>query len=209
VATAVDELDGQPAGVTGAILGAGEELRPTGTNRALLGRLGEMTGGKLRDTLAGIFHDRSSRRFAYDPLSAPLVAAAAALLLLGVAARRLSLPDAVARWPARLRARLRRERRRRERPDATRTVDALIDAKQRSEARAAEQRPPHSVPRVAARATPVAKAPVAPVAAAPPSARRPAAAGAAPPPAEPGPATAPPGLSTAEILLARRRGRGR
>ena len=59
--------------MTGSILGAGEELRPTGTNRALLGRLTEMTGGKLRDTLAGIFRDRTSRRFAYDPLTAPLV----------------------------------------------------------------------------------------------------------------------------------------
>ena len=46
----------------------GDELRPTGTDRGLLRRIAELTGGKLRDTLAGIFPDRDAERFAYTPL---------------------------------------------------------------------------------------------------------------------------------------------
>jgi Ca-activated chloride channel family protein len=101
VATVLDEK-GQPLGIAGAALNAGEELRPTGTDRALLARIAELSGGKVRDTLAGIFNDRPPRRFAYSSESR-LLALAAALALLGmVTARRLSLPERVSKLPARV-----------------------------------------------------------------------------------------------------------
>ena len=54
IATALDEMSGEPVGTTGAVLTAGEELRPTRIRfRALLARIAELTGGKVRDTLAG------------------------------------------------------------------------------------------------------------------------------------------------------------
>ena len=51
-----------------------------------------MTGGKMRDTLAGIFDDRAARRFAYTPLLPLLSLIAACTMLMGVAARRLGVP---------------------------------------------------------------------------------------------------------------------
>ncbi len=107
VATAKDEVTNEAVGTTGAALTAGEELRPTGSDRALLGRLAAMTGGKTRDTLAGLFEDRAKKRFAYTPLGAPLVLVAAIAMLLAVAARRLGVPDVLA--AAAERARVRRE----------------------------------------------------------------------------------------------------
>lgn len=93
VATAKDELTGEAVGTTGSVLSAGEELRPTGTDRVLLGRISTMTGGKTRDTLAGIFDDRAARRFAYTPFGAPLVLVSAIAMLLGVGSRRLGVPE--------------------------------------------------------------------------------------------------------------------
>ncbi len=97
VATAKDELSGDAVGTTGAVLTTGEELRPTGSDRALLQRIAVMTGGRLRDSLAGLFDDRVGRRFAYSPMTAPLVVLAAVALILGVAARRIGVPDVLAR----------------------------------------------------------------------------------------------------------------
>jgi hypothetical protein len=51
----------------------------------------------VRDTLAGIFADREALRFAYQDLNQLLVVLAAAFLLLGVAARRLAVPDFASR----------------------------------------------------------------------------------------------------------------
>ncbi len=102
VVAARDELTGELVGTTGAALGAGEELRPTGSDLALLGRIADLSGGKRRDTLAGIFSDRATRRFAYDDPSEELALAAALLLLSAVASRRLAMPDALARALARL-----------------------------------------------------------------------------------------------------------
>lgn len=93
VATAKDEMSGEAVGTTGSVLSAGEELRPTGTDRVLLSRIASMTGGKVRDTLAGIYDDRAARRFAYTPLGAPLVLVAAIAMLMGVGARRLGMPE--------------------------------------------------------------------------------------------------------------------
>jgi uncharacterized membrane protein len=98
VAVALDEMSGKPVATTGAVLTAAEELRATGTDFALLGQIAELTGGKRRDTLAGIFADRAGRRFAYTDLTSLLLVIAAAALLLAVASRRLALPEAVERW---------------------------------------------------------------------------------------------------------------
>jgi Ca-activated chloride channel homolog len=206
VATAIDELADKPVATTGAVLTAGEELRPTGSDRALLARLTELTGGKLRENMAGIFRDREARRFAYESLTSNLLLAAALAMLLGVAARRLALPERLTAIPMRWRqrARARAERRAVEleqvsRQTAAQTLDALRERKAR----------------VAAQAPSPAHAPVV-ADAAPPSmphfghaARPSSAVRAAPPGAAP---IAPPHpsqrqLSAAEILLARRRGR--
>jgi hypothetical protein len=100
---AKDEVTGEAVGTMGAVLGAGEELRPTGTDRILLGRIASMTGGKMRDTLAGLFDDRAGRRFAYRPVTPPLVILAAVAMLLAVAARRIGVPDVVAAVGQRMR----------------------------------------------------------------------------------------------------------
>jgi Ca-activated chloride channel family protein len=105
VATARDEMSGEAVGTTGAVLTAGEELRPTGSDRALLTRMAAMSGGKMRDTLAGLYDDRQSRRFAYTPLTSPLVLVAGLAMVLGVGARRLGVPAVVTRALAAMRAR--------------------------------------------------------------------------------------------------------
>ncbi len=93
VATAKDEISGDAIATTGTVLTAGEELRPTGSDRALLSRIASMTGGKVRDTLAGAFDDRAARRFAYTPIGSALALCAALAMLLGVASRRLGSPE--------------------------------------------------------------------------------------------------------------------
>ncbi|MCB9576819.1 MAG: VWA domain-containing protein [Polyangiaceae bacterium] len=208
VATALDELSKQPVATTGAVLTAGEELRPTGSDRALLSRVSELTGGKVRDTLAGIFTDREAKRFSYRNLTVPLLFLAAFLLLSGVAARRLAMPEALSRLKARVAGGLSRPRERRAQKAAeqareaeaqTQTLEALQSAKQRTTVHAPpvvrDDIAPASVPRFA-------RAPVPPPGQPPPPA-------ASPPPAA-GAAAGPPSsrqLSAAEILLARRRGR--
>ncbi|MFO7178593.1 MAG: VWA domain-containing protein, partial [Pseudomonadota bacterium] len=89
VMTLVDDVTGEPLATGGAVLASGIEQRPVGTDRALLGRVATLTGGKVRDTLAGIFRERERRRFAYSPLEPTLLATCAAALLLAVTARRL------------------------------------------------------------------------------------------------------------------------
>lgn len=108
MATLLDEAVGRPIATTGAILSASEELRSVGSNRALLRRLAALTGGRVRDTLAGLFDDRELERVAYQPFTPLLLLLAVMALLLGVAARRLALPDALLALPAALGARLRR-----------------------------------------------------------------------------------------------------
>jgi uncharacterized membrane protein len=93
VATAKDEITGDAIATTGTVLTAGEELRPTGSDRALLTRIATMTGGKVRDTLAGAFDDRAARRFAYTPIGSALALCAALAMLFGVASRRLGSPE--------------------------------------------------------------------------------------------------------------------
>jgi len=104
VASLVDEQTGRLEATTGAVLTLGDELRPTGTDRALLRRVAEQSGGKVRDTLAGIFLDRDAERFAYLSLGPWLLAVAALGLLLAVAARRLDVPAPLQRSWASFRA---------------------------------------------------------------------------------------------------------
>jgi hypothetical protein len=130
VVLARDELSGDPVGTTGAVLSPGDELRPTGTDAALLTKVAEFTGGKRRDSLAGIFADRASRRFAYKDASPVLILAAACALLLAVAARRLGIPDPLVRFYEGLRS-PRSHKKTAERAEPAHTVDALLNAKQR------------------------------------------------------------------------------
>src|SRR5262249_51959594 len=109
IVVARDELTGEAVGTTGTVLTAGEELRPTGSDLALLGRIVEFSGGKRRDTLAGIFPDRAAKRFSYKDVTLPLVLFAAFGLLLAVAARRLAVPDRVLAFERRVIAWLRRK----------------------------------------------------------------------------------------------------
>ncbi len=227
ITVARDEVTGEAVGTTGAVLGAGEEMRPTGSDLSLLGRIAELTGGKRRDTLAGIFGDRASRRFSYEDATRPLVLLAAVGLLLAVTARRLSLPDAVAAFPAKLLAALgaRRAAAPASAEAAEATLGALLDARDRAArareakgpdeapaAKAQVQAPPAPSPQVtqAARPPPAAAPPIAPATpvrsryAPPPGAtaapKPPAEGGAGPPSGRP--------LTAAEILLARRKGKG-
>lgn len=207
VASLVDEQTQALEATTGAVLALGDELRPTGTDRGLLRRIAEQSGGKERDTLAGIFLDRDAERFGYTPLTPLLIYLAAFGLLFAIAARRLSAPEWLERAWAAFRA---------ERPaPATATVGApgvaqasALGALQRvrnRKARADEQEPPPSVPRFSRPPPPPTSPSVvtSPPQVAPPITRT-SAHGAAP--------GAPSGESTrkptaAEILLARRRGR--
>jgi hypothetical protein len=187
IAVAKDDETGAPVATTGAALHAGEELRPTGTDLTTLTRIAELSGGKKRETLAGIFDDRASLRFAYRDITLWVLIVAASAMFLAVAARRLSIPRAAYAWiPAA--AAWRPWHRRRGAPapggeTATATLDALLERRQGGAERG---RPPP----VATSAEPPA-APAAP----PP---------ATPPPAAPPPAEQRPG-SMAERLAARRR----
>jgi uncharacterized membrane protein len=204
VATAIDETRPSSTATAGAALGTGEELRPTGTDRALLGRIAELSGGKLRDTLAGIFNDRPAARFAYESLSTLFAILAAFGVLLMVTVRRLALPRAVVALPDRLRAR-RVERRRSRRRAAERPAPAspTLEALQQAKSRARE----HSV------ATELRPAPVAnpPRRTAPPAGETKSKPPGAHSPTENASSSGPPSRprSAAEILLARRKHRQR
>jgi hypothetical protein len=212
IAIAKDEQSGDVVGTAGAALSAGEELRPTGSDRALLGRVADMTGGRRRDTLAGIFGDRASRRFAYQDITALLIICAGFSLLFAVAARRFAIPEPLLEFVRKTRASFKPQKVEADiidarAPDAV--VGALLQAKERaSRERAADARPianippasnPAASPRVPASATRLPNA-------GPPYGQRPASSGSASTsqanPATPAPRT----LTAAEILLARRKG---
>jgi uncharacterized membrane protein len=215
VATAVDEQSNEALGTTAAALSAGEELRPTGTDRGLLRRITQVTGGKMRDTLAGIFADRDALRFAYQNLNQLLVLLAAAFLLLAVAARRLAMPDFVVHASSALSswissATKRKPKPRRSQSAQRETLQSLRDAKTRADAALpiATGEPSLPMPAVAAPIAPrrpFATAPsseqTAPPSVPPRFSQPPPSGGASsnrPPPRKP---------TAAEVLLARRRGR--
>ncbi len=209
VATAVDEQSNEALGTTAAALSAGEELRPTGTDRGLLRRITQVTGGKMRDTLAGIFSDREALRFAYQNLNQLLVVLSAAFLLLGVAARRLAVPDFASRastalgsWVTTALRRKPRAERTREQRAQQQALQSLREAKTRSDAAlpTPASQPLSPAPGRAAQgpleSTPPASAPRF----------------SQPPPGDSAPNTgsnraAPRKATAAEVLLARRRGR--
>jgi uncharacterized membrane protein len=210
-----DEMTGEAVGTTGAVLTAGEELRPTGSDLALLTRIAEFTGGKRRDTLAGIFADRAATRFSYKDATQPLLFLAAFGLLFAVAARRLAIPDGVLAFQQRLLARVRvrgpaRRAAASGAPDATATMGSLLDAKDRGTRSREAPRPPSSfvapAPGPSAAPSRIPAAAAAPVAAKAPVPGAPRARPAAPKVAGPpgSPESRP--LTAAEILLARRRG---
>jgi uncharacterized membrane protein len=197
IAAARDELSGEQVGTTGAVLSAGEELRPTGSDLALLGRIANLTGGKRRDTLAGVFADRATKRFAYRAMTSTLVVLAALGLLLSVAARRLAVPEAWLALPGRLRGMVRR-------PSTERAADRVVTTEStarsllaaRGRARAARTPAPVR-PAPTAAAVLLSEVVAARHAPLPPS-------GPAPPTAAPAP-PAIPNKTAAEILVERRR----
>ncbi len=197
VATAKDELSGEAVGTTGAVLSAGFELRPTGSDRALLARLATMTGGKMRDTLAGAYDDRAARRFAYSPAGTPLILLAAVAMLLGVGARRLGVPEWLTAAMTRTGARVQQSET--ERRAALAFADARDRQRREAAARTSDQLLARKATRVASNA-PAASLADAPArlpnaAAMPPRAPR-----AAPPDQPPVPA-----VSAAERLAQKRR----
>ncbi|MEP7049732.1 MAG: VWA domain-containing protein [Pseudomonadota bacterium] len=191
VATAVDEQSNEALGTTAAALSAGEELRPTGTDRGALRQITAVTGGKVRDTLAGIFSDREALRFAYQSLNQLLAVLAASFLLLGVASRRLAVPDALLRASAALgTGRSRPRTRRAARTAAPQTPSAGLEALRQVKARTEAARPGPSSARLP---EPILVQPTPPARATTPSR----------PPHRPPARQA----TAAEILLARRKGK--
>jgi uncharacterized membrane protein len=139
-----DVASGKLLATTGAARNAGDELRPGGSDRALLARVAELSQGKERDTLAGIFFDRPRPRFGYRDAGTPLTWLAAVALLLSVGARRLALPsDLVAR--ARAAWRKRQEARRAPLPAVSpqpATLEHLLKSKHQGRRRATPTPPP-------------------------------------------------------------------
>jgi len=201
VTSLVDEQTQKLEATTGAVLTLGDELRPTGTDRGLLKRIAEQSGGKVRDTLAGVFLDRDAERFAYTSLGPWLTCLAAFCLLLAVSARRLSVPEGVERAWTELRA-----------PRAVAPVPSEATLEATPSALGALKRvrgrkaPPAPEPDAAPASVPrFSRPPPAPVttAAVTPQRRPPSVA--TPARVAPTPAARQP--TAAEILLARRRGR--
>jgi len=196
-----------------------DELRPAPTDRKLLQELSELTGGKVRDTLAGVFAERPTPRRSFRDFTAWLALSGALSLLFGVGARRLSAPELPARARAWLRAarqRLQRERRAQVAVAGPSTAEVLLRARTArrsnpvspdvSRGGTAPQPPPATpapvVPQPAARVAGSALgAPPRPAPAA--TVQRPAAA------PTPGPEGTQAAKSTAELLLERRRQRQR
>jgi len=186
-----DELTGELVATTGAVLSSGEELRPTGSDHKALARLASFTGGRVRTTIADVFADRTSRRFAYKDAEQPLLFSSAFALLLIVMTRKLGVPES---WLERL-------RQRRPRPavtpaprKTTETMGALLAAKEK-------RATTHVVLPLKSRVAPTSAEPIKLPFPAPPRS--------AMPPRGPSSPSAPAGKqpTTAEILLARRRGR--
>ncbi|HYQ18337.1 MAG TPA: hypothetical protein VEQ58_21325, partial [Polyangiaceae bacterium] len=209
VSALIDEQTQALEATTGAVLTLGDELRPTGTDRGLLRRITEQSGGKLRDTLAGIFLDRDAERFAYTSLGPWLLCITAFGLLLAVSARRLSAPEALERaWAGFRTPRPASEGAAIPRAEARSTALGALGRVRNRKAQAqppATDAPPPSVPRFGRAATPIPPpAPAAPTsdAATPPTRRERESKRLAPPAA---PAARVP--TAAEILLARRRNR--
>ncbi len=215
VVVARDELKMGNVAVTGAVLSAGEEMRPTGSDRALLTHLATTTGGRVRDTLAGVFRDRASVRYAYRGISTWLVAFAALSLLFAVASRKLALPRWIAEAPIYIRDAIRKRIHMRHasspEPSAPPTAISLARDRERARAKAIEepgvQAAPVDQPVVREHAKSVQRKPARLVST---TRGKPSVRTNESPRTEHAPRASNPGnrpLSAAEILLERRRGR--
>lgn len=148
VVLAKDDVSDEAVGTTGAVLSSGEELRPTGSDPGLLARVAELSGGKVRTTLDGVFADRTARRFAYEDLERALLWAAAALLVAMVAARKLGVPEPIADLYGRVRQRIAdresaRARKAAVRADAEKaTMQSLLSTKRKAAEAAPRPLPP-------------------------------------------------------------------
>ncbi len=89
----VRENEEELVGSAGVVRARGDELRGEGTDHELLARIAALTGGQERRALDSIFHERPPPTWAYAPMWRPLLMAAAILLLLSVALRRLVWPS--------------------------------------------------------------------------------------------------------------------
>ncbi len=96
------------AGLSAAVLSRSDELRPTGSDRRALERIAELSGGIVyaaatggaRPSFGDVFLRRTGLRPTALPLAPYLLPAALALMLLGVAARRLGVPRPIQRFAA-------------------------------------------------------------------------------------------------------------
>jgi hypothetical protein len=162
-----------------------------------------MTGGKMRDTLAGVYDDRAARRFAYTPIGSALVLAAALAMLLGVAARRLGTPAFVTKLAAYARSaperraakEAARARERMRAAEQVKTQAALVERKRAAAANAPQPQGPGILGNLGA----LPKGPPPPLTPLPPM----------PPPEAPGPPLPAPDrpLTAAERLAQKRRER--
>ncbi len=94
-----DTLSGTLLATTGLEMSTGDELEPTGTDRAALRAIAERSGGTLRESLAGIFRERLQRRPAYRSVDRALAWLGALFLLASVVARRLNWQPRPTRVP--------------------------------------------------------------------------------------------------------------
>lgn len=92
-----DDTMGAIVATTGALLLAGEELRPP-TDATLLERVAVITGGRVTYNPADVFDHRVGLHRAYTPLAPWLLLIGLAGLVLSVASRRIGMPESVARW---------------------------------------------------------------------------------------------------------------
>ncbi len=97
VTTLVDESTGAVVATSGAVLGEGQELTPTGTDHVLLGRIATVSSGRVRTSLAGLFADRGGRKVSHVKVAHWLAALTLVLLLGSVGARKLAVPEGLLR----------------------------------------------------------------------------------------------------------------
>ncbi len=105
VTAVVDDETGAVVSTAGATLAEGQEATPTGSDRTLLARVAQVSGGKVRESLAGVFDDRGERRFSHLRVAHVLSAVSLVALFASVACRKLSVPETLVRAVARMRVR--------------------------------------------------------------------------------------------------------
>ncbi len=97
VTAVVDDDTGAVVSTTGATLNEGQEATPTGTDRTLLARASAVSGGKVRESLVGVFEERGERRFSHLRVAHLLSAISLFALFASVAFRKLTMPERLER----------------------------------------------------------------------------------------------------------------